>query len=118
MVPVLTFGQRQQALTGLPFSGKSDFNFVASKSPFSNGISIKLLPLADLSRPEAVVTDEFDIDRELLFNKNIKDNIKSGDIILFLPYDCYSIARLCNNITFQHYGIIIKFNNYSSKVWF
>lgn len=43
--------------------------------------------------------------------KNIKDNIKSGDIILFLPYDCYSIARLCNNITFQHYGIIIKFNN-------
>ena len=58
--PVLTFGQRQQAMTGLPFYGKADFNFVASKSPFSNGIAIKLLPLADLSRPAAAQTDEFD----------------------------------------------------------
>ena len=58
--PVLTFGQRQQAMTGLPFYGKADFNFVASKSPFSNGIAIKLLPLADLSRPAKVNVDEFD----------------------------------------------------------
>ena len=58
--PVLTFGQRQQAMTGLPFYGKADFNFVASKSPFSNGIAIKLLPLADLSRPANVNVDEFD----------------------------------------------------------
>jgi hypothetical protein len=58
--PILTFGQRQQALQGLPFYGKADFNFVASKSPFSNGIAIKILPLADLSRPQAVNTDEFE----------------------------------------------------------
>lgn len=58
--PILTFGQRQQAMQGLPFYGKADFNFVASKSPFSNGIAIKILPLADLSRPSQVKTDEFD----------------------------------------------------------
>lgn len=78
MVPVLTFGQRQQALTGLPFYGKSDFNFVASKSPFSNGISIKLLPLADLSRPEAVVTDEFDMDIRALNNQFKKGSRITG----------------------------------------
>jgi hypothetical protein len=58
--PVMTFGQRQQAMVGLPFYGKSDFNFVASKSPFSNGIAIKLLPLADLSRVVPVKIDQFD----------------------------------------------------------
>lgn len=60
MTPVLTFGQRQQAMQGLPFYGKADFNFVASKSPFSNGIAIKLLPLSDLSRPSEVEIDEFE----------------------------------------------------------
>jgi hypothetical protein len=58
--PVMTFGQRQQAMTGLPFYGKADFNFVASKSPFSNGIAIKLLPLSDLSRVSPVKIDEFE----------------------------------------------------------
>lgn len=57
--PILSFGQRQQAMIGLPFYGKADFNFVASRSPFSNGISIKLLPLADLSRPSPIEIDEF-----------------------------------------------------------
>lgn len=58
--PVMTFGQRQQAMVGLPFYGKSDFNFVASKSPFSNGIAIKVLPLSDLSRITPVEIDEFE----------------------------------------------------------
>ena len=57
--PILSFGQRQQAMIGLPFYGKAEFNFVASKSPFSNGIAIKILPLADLSRPAKVEVDEF-----------------------------------------------------------
>lgn len=60
MTPVLTFGQRQQAMQGLPFYGKADFNFVASKSPFSNGVAIKLLPLSDLSRPSQIEVDEFE----------------------------------------------------------
>ena len=60
MGPVLTFGQRQQALRGLPFYGKSDFNFVASRSNFSGGISIKVLPLSDLSRPQSVNINDFD----------------------------------------------------------
>lgn len=60
MTPVLTFGQRQQAMKGLPFYGKGDFNFIASRSNFSTGISIKLLPLSDLSRVQPVQTDEFD----------------------------------------------------------
>jgi hypothetical protein len=60
MTPVLTFGQRQQAMQGLPFYGKGDFNFIASRSNFSSGISIKILPLSDLSRVQAVPTDEFE----------------------------------------------------------
>lgn len=60
MTPVLTFGQRQQAMRGLPFYGKGDFNFIAARSNFSSGISIKVLPLSDLSRVQPVEIDEFD----------------------------------------------------------
>lgn len=56
----MSFGQRQQALNGLPFYGKSDFNFAASKSPYSSGIAIKILPLSDLSRVNPVQIDAFD----------------------------------------------------------
>jgi hypothetical protein len=73
MGPVLTFGQRQQALRGLPFYGKGDFNFVASKSNFSGGISIKVLPLSDLSRPQSVDIDDFD--REI---KHLSQTFKPG----------------------------------------
>jgi hypothetical protein len=68
MTPILTFGQRQQAMRGLPFYGPGDFNFVASRNNFSNGISIKLLPLADLSRPQDVEIDEFDQELKALNN--------------------------------------------------
>lgn len=60
-------------MVGLPFYGKADFNFVASKSPFSNGIAIKILPLADLSRPSQAHTDEFD--REI---QNMNQHFKKG----------------------------------------
>lgn len=56
----MSFGQRQQALNGLPFYGRSDFNFAASKSPYSNGISIKILPLSDLSRVIPTNVDSFE----------------------------------------------------------
>jgi len=71
--PIMTFGQRQQAMVGLPFYGKADFNFVASKSPFSNGIAIKLLPLSDLSRVSPIKTDEFE--REV---KEMMQTFKKG----------------------------------------
>ena len=76
MGPVLTFGQRQQALKGLPFYGKSDFNFVASRSNFSGGIAIKVLPLSDLSRAQTVNIDDFD--REI---KHLNQAFKSGSRI-------------------------------------
>lgn len=76
MGPVLTFGQRQQALRGLPFYGKSDFNFVASRSNFSTGISIHVLPLSDLSRPQVVKVDDFD--REI---KHLNQVFKAGSRI-------------------------------------
>ena len=59
MIPIMSFGQRQQAMQGLPFYGKSDFNFAAAKSPYSNGIAIKILPLSDLSRVFPVNIDAF-----------------------------------------------------------
>lgn len=60
MTPVLTFGQRKQAMRGLPFYGRGDFNFVAARNDFSTGIGIKMLPLSDLSRPQNVEIDEFE----------------------------------------------------------
>jgi hypothetical protein len=58
--PVLTYGQRQNAMGGLPFYGKGDFNFIASRSNFTPGIAIKILPLSDLSNPRPeIVPDEF-----------------------------------------------------------
>jgi hypothetical protein len=77
--PVLTFGQRQQAMVGLPFYGKADFNFVASKSPFSNGIAIKILPLSDLSRTSPVKTDEFDAEIKEM-NRHFKKGIRTSGI--------------------------------------
>lgn len=74
--PILTFGQRQQALKGLPFYGKGDFNFVASRSNFSSGISIQVLPLSDLSRPQMVNVDDFD--REI---KQLSQAFKAGSRI-------------------------------------
>lgn len=59
MVPIMSFGQRQQALNGLPFYGRSDFNFAAARSPYSMGIAIKILPLSDLSRVKPVDVDPF-----------------------------------------------------------
>lgn len=59
MVPIMSYGQRQQAMQGLPFYGRSEFNFAAAKSPYSSGISIKLLPLSDLSRVAPVNIDSF-----------------------------------------------------------
>ena len=73
MGPVLTFGQRQQALRGLPFYGKSDFNFVASRSNFSGGISIKVLPLSDLSRPQSVNINDFDREINQVIRAFIRD---------------------------------------------
>jgi hypothetical protein len=54
-------------------------------------------------------------DNNFLFHyddyNNIKDKVKSGDLILFLAYDHYPISRLFHNLLFQHYGIIIKKDN-------
>lgn len=79
MTPILTFGQRQQAMRGLPFYGKGDFNFVASRSNFSNGISIQVLPLSDLSRPQEIEIDDFDQEVKLL-NQAFKKGSRLGGI--------------------------------------
>jgi len=47
---VMTYAQHRSFQAGLPFYGtKGDFNFVMGKSQFTPGISIKQLPLKDLS---------------------------------------------------------------------
>lgn len=74
MGSVLTYSQRQNAMGGLPFYGKGDFNFIASRGNFTPGIAIKLLPLADLSRPNTDV-DVSDFDREI---KELSANFKPG----------------------------------------
>jgi len=54
------FQQRDQ-MAGLPFTGQSgDFNFVTGRSQFTPGISIKQLPLSDLSLNSDVGMTEFE----------------------------------------------------------
>jgi len=52
--------QQRDKMAGLPFTGRSgDFNFVTGRSQFTPGISIKQLPLSDLSLPTDVGISEF-----------------------------------------------------------
>jgi len=81
MVPIMSFGQRQQALNGLPFYGRSDFNFAAARSPYSNGISIKILPLSDLSRVKPVEIDSFVDGVRQLSQQFKKGSIISGVVV-------------------------------------
>jgi len=60
MRPVMSYGQKNSFVSSIPFQGRGDFGFVASQSTFTPGITIKLLPLADLSRPQEIETSEFD----------------------------------------------------------
>ena len=60
MRPVMSFGQKNSFISSIPFQGRGDYGFSASTSSFSPGITIKLLPLADLSIPQEVETSEFD----------------------------------------------------------
>jgi hypothetical protein len=51
MSPAITAFQNRDHMRGIPFYGeKGDFNFVVGKSQFTPGVSIKLLPLSDMSR--------------------------------------------------------------------
>lgn len=74
MGPVLTYSQRQNAMGGLPFYGKGDFNFVAARSNFTPGIAIKVLPLADLSKPNTDV-EPSDFEKEV---KELTGQFKAG----------------------------------------
>ena len=57
---VMTYAQHKDFTRGLPFYGeKGDFNFVMGRSQFTPGISIKILPLSDLSRNADVGISEF-----------------------------------------------------------
>jgi hypothetical protein len=102
----MTFGQRQQAMQGLPFYGRSNFNFAASRSPYSNGIAIKILPLADLSRVAPVNVDSFadEINKlSQMFKKgsrisgvkvnSVFTNEKSQPTVVFGIFDSLKIDR-------------------------
>jgi hypothetical protein len=63
-------------MRGLPFYGqKGDFNFVTGKSQFTPGVSIKLLPLKDLS---LVGSERKPTDFERYIN-HVKKFFKPGD---------------------------------------
>lgn len=67
--------QNRDSMRGLPFYGqKGDFNFVMGRSQFTPGISIKSLPLSDMSRNADVGISEFDHNVNL-----IKHYFKPGD---------------------------------------
>ena len=69
--------QNRDAMRGLPFYGeKGDFNFVTGRSQFTPGISIKLLPLSDMSHKGDSGVGEFDRNVNI-----IKYYYKPGDRI-------------------------------------
>ena len=74
---VMTYAQHRDFTKGLPFYGeKGDFNFVMGRSQFTPGISIKILPLSDLSRNADVGISEF---RQYV--NTINNMFKPGDRI-------------------------------------
>lgn len=53
--------QHRDYMRGLPFYGqKGDFNFVMGRSQFTPGISIKMVPLSDMSHNGDVGISEFE----------------------------------------------------------
>lgn len=59
--------QNRDAMRGLPFYGqKGDFNFVMGRSQFTPGVSIKSLPLSDMSRNSDIGPTEFDSNVNLI----------------------------------------------------
>lgn len=69
--------QRQDGMRGLPFYGeKGDFNFVMGRSQFTPGVSIKNVPLSDLSRKSDPGVGQFDLNINML-----KYHFKPGDRI-------------------------------------
>lgn len=74
---VMTYSQHRNFAKGLPFYGeKGDFNFVMGRSQFTPGISIKILPLSDLSRNAEAGISEF---RQYV--NTINNMFKPGDRI-------------------------------------
>jgi hypothetical protein len=73
----VTAFQNRDNMRGLPFYGKQgDFNFTTGRSQFTPGISIKLLPLSDMSVNGEAGISEFDSQVNI-----IKHFFKLGDRI-------------------------------------
>ena len=71
----VTAFQNRDYMRGIPFYGeKGDFNFVTGRSQFTPGVSIKLLPLSDMSRNGDPGIGEFDRNVNI-----IKQYYKPGD---------------------------------------
>ena len=71
----ITGFQSRDYMRGMPFYGqKGDFNFVTGRSQFTPGISIKQLPLSDMSRSGDPGVSEFDRNVNI-----IRYNYKPGD---------------------------------------
>lgn len=67
--------QTRNHMKGLPFYGqKGDFNFVSGRSQFTPGVSIKLLPLSDMSLKSDPGIGEFRSNVNM-----IKANYRPGD---------------------------------------
>lgn len=57
----VTAFQNRDNMRGMPFyGGKGDFNFTTGRSQFTPGISIKLLPLSDMSKNGDAGFTDFD----------------------------------------------------------
>ena len=61
----------------LPWIGRAGgFEFATQKGPFNPAMTIKLLPMNDLSRAPNMTYSEFDA-----FVDNVRQNVKPGDVV-------------------------------------
>lgn len=71
----MTFMQHRDFLRGLPYYGqKGDFNFTTGRSKYTPGVSIRLLPLRDMSRNADKKPSDFD-----QYVSHIKNYFNPGD---------------------------------------
>ncbi len=90
--------QNRDDLRGIPFYGqKGDFNFVTGRSQFTPGISIKLLPLRDLSRKGDAGISEFDQMLGIIRQHfNVGDRVRGKEVNSYLDSEegTVSIGRI------------------------
>lgn len=105
--------QHRDYMRGLPFYGqKGDFNFVMGRSQFTPGVSIKLVPLSDMSKKGDPGTSEFDHNINV-----IKQYFKPGDRVRGILVDSHLSSKNGKYITGKVHEVKVNRRDHTIKVY-